>query len=221
MPDKSVSTTPYGAQTVIGVVGLGDMGGPIAKAILRGFPSVVYDLRQEAVDRLVAMGAQQAKTLQDLADRCEVAVVVVVTDKQVQQVVGEFLEHPGKLKTVIISSTILPGTVIALHTRAAGTGLDIVDAPVSGGGEKAEKGIISVLVGGDDAAVQRGWPVIMAFGKDVFHLGPAGAGSAGKLMTNLLSLGGNMLLLEAMQFAGAYGITEDAATAFLDRKSVV
>jgi 3-hydroxyisobutyrate dehydrogenase-like beta-hydroxyacid dehydrogenase len=219
MSERTSGLEPYTAETAVGIVGLGDMGAPIAKAILRGFPLAVYDLRQDAVDQLVAIGARPAKTLQDMADNCRVAVIVVLTDKQVRQVVDEFLKHPGKLETVIICSTILPGTVIELGTRATTTGFDIIDAPVSGGGEKAEKGIISVLVGGDEGAVKRCWPILAAFGKDLFHLGPVGAGSAGKLMTNLLSLGGNMLLLEAMQFAAAYGITEDAATTFLPTTS--
>jgi 3-hydroxyisobutyrate dehydrogenase-like beta-hydroxyacid dehydrogenase len=209
----------YSAETRVGAVGLGDMGGPIAKAIQRKFPVVAFDLRQEAVDELVAAGARSAGSLRELADSCEVIVVTVVTDSQVEKVVGEFLAHPGKLRDVIICSTILPGTVIALQQKAAAAGFDIIDAPVSGGGEKAEKGIISVLVGGEERAMKRCWPIIEAFGKDIFHLGPAGAGSAGKLITNLMSLGTNMLLLEAMELAGVHGITEDTVAEFLPTTS--
>ena len=211
---------PYSAETVVGAVGLGDMGAPIAKAILRKFPLVVSDLRQEAVDGLVAAGARRAESLRELADLCEVAVVIVVTDAQVNKVVGEFLDHPGKLQAVIICSTILPGTVMALSQKAEAAGLfNVIDAPVSGGGEKAEKGIISVLVGGEERITKRCWPVIEAFGKEIFHLGPAGAGSAGKLITNLMSLGTNMLLLEAMELANAHGITEDTVAEFLPTTS--
>jgi 3-hydroxyisobutyrate dehydrogenase-like beta-hydroxyacid dehydrogenase len=216
---EGLNERPYTAETMIGAVGLGDMGAPIAKAILRKFPLVVSDLRQEPVDRLVAAGARRAESLRELADLCEVAVVIVVTDAQVNKVVGEFLNHPGKLKAVIICSTILPGTVIALNQKAAAAGFDIIDAPVSGGGEKAEKGIVSVLVGGEQRITKYCWPIIEAFGKDIFHLGPPGAGSAGKLITNLMSLGTNMLLLEAMEFAGAHGITEDTVAEFLPTTS--
>jgi 3-hydroxyisobutyrate dehydrogenase-like beta-hydroxyacid dehydrogenase len=211
---------PYSTATKVGSVGLGDMGGPITKAILRRFPIIAFDLRQEALDNLVAAGAQSAASLHVLADSCEVAVVTVVTDKQVETVVGEFLAHPGKLRDVIICSTILPATVIKLHEKAVAAGsFNVIDAPVSGGGEKAEKGIISILVGGDAAAVKRSWPILEAFGKDIFHLGPAGAGATGKLITNMMSLGTNMLLLEAMELGRAHGVTEDAIATFLPTTS--
>ena len=199
----------------VGLVGIGDMGAGIAAAVLRHYPLVVNDLRQEAVDKIVAKGASRAGSLDALADQCQVAIVVVVTDEQVNQVVGEFLKHPGRLQTIIISSTILPATVIALDAQARKIGLDIVDAPVSGGTEKAQSGIITILVGGEQRAVAKCWPILQAFGKDIFHIGPAGAGSAGKLITNMMSLGTNMLLLEAMQLGDAYGITEDSVTEFL------
>ena len=204
---------------IVGVVGIGDMGAGIASAVLRHYPLVVNDLRKEAVDKFVAKGARSASSLEALADQCQVAIVVVISDDQVNQVVGEFLKHPGRLQTVIISSTILPSTVVALDAQARKIGLDIVDAPVSGGAEKAESGIITILVGGEQRAVTKCWPILQAFGKDIFHIGPAGAGSTGKLVTNMMSLGTNMLLLEAMQLADAYGITEDSVTEFLPQTS--
>jgi 3-hydroxyisobutyrate dehydrogenase len=94
-------------------------------------------------------------------------------------------------------------------------GLDLIDAPVSGGAEKASAGTITVLIGGDEAAVQRCWRIFESFGRGLFHLGPVGAGSAAKLVNNLLSLGGNMLILEAMQLADAYGLSEDVVTEFV------
>ena len=205
--------------TVVGAVGVGDMGGGIASAILRHYPLVVNDLRKEAVDKMVAKGARSASSLEDLADQCDVVVVIVLTDDQANQVVGAFLKHPGRLHTIIISSTILPSTVVALEAEARKVGLDLVDAPVSGGAEKAESGIITILVGGEQRAVEKCWPVLQAFGQDIFHIGPAGAGSTGKLITNMMSLGTNMLLLEAMQLADAYGITEDSVTEFLPNTS--
>ena len=201
--------------TVVGLVGLGDMGTGIATAIVRTFPLVVYDLRPEAVDRMVALGARAAQSLKALADQCDVVVVVVLNDKQVDQVVGDLLRHPGKIHTIIVSSTVLPSTVIALAENAREAGLDLFDAPVSGGAEKSSRGIITILIGGDEGPVRRCWPILEAFGKALFHIGPVGAGEAGKLANNLLSLAGNALVLEAMQLVGAYGISEDAATEFI------
>ena len=76
-----------------------------------------YSERKEAVEKLVALGARRGESLQALADQCEVIVLVVVDDKQVNQVVGELLRHPGKLHTIIVSSTVLPSTVVAQLKR--------------------------------------------------------------------------------------------------------
>jgi 3-hydroxyisobutyrate dehydrogenase len=210
---RSAAVAP--GNTTVGIVGLGDMGAAIASSIVRTFPVIAFDLRKEAVDKLVALGARRADSVQALADHCEIVVLVVVDDKQVNHVVGELLRHPGKLHTIIVSSTVLPSTVIALSEQASKVGLDLIDAPVSGGAERASVGTLTLLIGGEQAAVRRCWPILESFGRALFHLGPVGAGSAGKLVNNLLSLGGNILILEAMQLAEAYGISEDAVTEFI------
>ena len=201
--------------TVVGMVGIGDMGAALATSLLRSYSLVVFDLRAEAIQQMVKLGARAADSLQALSDQCDVVIVVVVDDKQVNQVVGELLRHPGKVHTIIVSSTVLPTTVIALAEQARAVGVDLIDAPVSGGAEKASRGIITVLVGGEEKPVQRCWPIFQAFGKCLFHIGPVGAGSAGKLVNNLFSLGGNMLILEGMQLARAYGISEETVTEFV------
>ncbi len=187
----------------------------IAASIVRTFRVIAFDLRAQAIDKLVALGVQRASSLRALADQCDVLIVVVVDDEQVRQVVGELVRHPGKLHTIIVSSTVLPSTVIALSEQAGKVGLDLIDAPVSGGPEKASRGILTVLIGGGQTPVRRCWRILESFGKGLFHVGPVGAGSAAKLVNNLLSLGGNMLILEAMQLADAYGISEDAVTEFV------
>ena len=200
----------------LGVIGLGDMGAAIATSLVRnGYDLVVFDLRPVAMEKLVALGARAATSPEALADECDAVILVVLNDDQVNHVVGGLLRHPGKLKSIIVSSTVLPVTVADLSETARGQGLDVIDAPVSGGAEKASRGTITVLIGGEEAAVKRCWPIFEAFGKHLFHIGPVGAGTAGKLVNNLLSLGGNILQLEAMQLAGAYGITEDAVTEFV------
>ena len=203
------------ADTVVGLVGLGDMGAAIATSVVRSFPLVVYDLRPEPVERLVALGARRAESLKALADECDAVIVVVLNDAQVNMVVGQLLEHTGKIHTIIISSTVLPSTTLALGEKAHKAGLDLIEAPVSGGADKATRGILTLLVGGGDRPVRRCWPILDAFGKDLYHIGPLGAGSAGKLVNNLVNLGGNMLILEAMELAGLYGITEDKVTEFV------
>ena len=207
------ATTP---DLIVGMIGLGDMGAAIASSILSsGLPMVVYDLRTEAVQALVAKGAQGTASVEALAERCDMVILVVVDDRQVRQVVAQLLAKPGKLKSIIVSATVLPGTVSDLAEEASKQGIALLDAPVTGGAEKASRGMITILVGGTPEAVRQCRPVFEAFGANIFHLGPPGAGSAGKLVNNLLSIGGNVLLLEAMDLARAYGITEDSVTEFV------
>lgn len=201
--------------TVVGMIGMGDMGAALAGSIMRRYSVIVFDLRAEAVEQMVRSGARAADSLEALSDQCDVVIVVVVNDKQVDQVVGDLLRHPGKIHTIIVTSTVLPTTVIALGEQARAIGVDLIDAPVTGGADKASRGIITVLIGGDEKPVQRCWPVFQSFGKALFHIGPVGAGSAGKLVNNLFSLGGEMLILEGMQLARAYGISEEAVTEFV------
>jgi len=212
-PNKRNDAT---SDLTIGMIGLGDMGAAIASSILRsGLPMIVYDLRPEAVEALAAKGARAAESIEALDEACDTVILVVVDDHQVREVTGRLLANSGKLKSIIVSATVLPGTVSDLADEAAKQGIALLDAPVTGGAEKASRGIITILVGGTPEAVEQNRPVLEAFGMNIFHLGPAGAGSAGKLVNNLLSLGGNILLLEAMELARAYGITEDSVTEFV------
>jgi 3-hydroxyisobutyrate dehydrogenase-like beta-hydroxyacid dehydrogenase len=221
MPDSMTAVSGEGsgagaAGMSVGMIGLGDMGTGIATSLLRnGVDLAVCDLRAEAVERLVARGARVAPSLEAVAAECDFALLVVVDDRQVRTVVEALLRTPGRLRTIIISSTVLPETVVDLAATAREKGIEMIDAPVAGGAEKASRGTITVLIGGADETVRRCRSILEAFGGNLFHVGPLGAGSAAKLANNLLSLGGNMLQLEAMQLVGAYGITEDAATEFL------
>lgn len=197
------------------MVGIGDMGAALAESALRnGADLVVFDLRAEAVDQMVAKGARAATSLQQLAEQCEAVILVVVTDKQVDDVADTLLRNPGKLRTIIVSSTILPSTVIALAGRAREKNIEVIDAPVSGAADKAARGMVTVMIGGETDTVQSCWPIFRSIGKNLYHIGPTGAGQVGKLVNNMLSLGGNMLQLEAMELARAYGISEDKVTEY-------
>src|SRR5580658_11051172 len=98
MMQKTSTGDPIAAvcpdDTIVGIVGLGDMGAAIATSIVRTFPVIAFDLRAEAVDKLVALGVRRADSLEALANQCDVLIVVVVDDEQVMQVVGELARHP-------------------------------------------------------------------------------------------------------------------------------
>jgi 3-hydroxyisobutyrate dehydrogenase len=200
---------------VVGMVGIGDLGATVAASILRKHAHIAFDPRPGAVEELAALGVRGTDSLEVLADRCDVVILAVWNEQQLSHIVGELLGHPGRLHTIIVSSMVLPGTVISLSEQAVKVGLDLIDAPVSGGAEQAAHGNMTVLIGGGQTAVHRCRPILGAFGGRLFHIGPVGAGSVATLVNNLLSVGGNMLILEAMQLADAYGISEDAVTEFV------
>jgi 3-hydroxyisobutyrate dehydrogenase len=213
-PPGSRSLDPQ--NSVVGVVGLGAMGSGIARSLLRAdFDVVVADLRPEAVQVLVAEGAKAAVDLADLAARCDAVLVVVLDDKQVTDVVAGLAGAPGRLQAIIVNSTVMPETVRRLARQVEPAGITLLDAAVSGGAEKSALGTLTVLVGGAPGDVECCRPLISAIASNIFHVGPTGAGSAGKLVNNLLALGGYVLQMEAMQLADAYGISEDAAVNFI------
>ena len=199
----------------VAVVGVGLMGRGLATSLLTaGFEVVVCDRRPEAVAPLVELGALAAE-LDDVPDLCDVALVVVLDDKQVVDVADHLLRADRRLRTVIVCSTVLPSTVTALAERAAGIGVGVADATLSGGSEKSALGTLTLFVGADEELAESCADVFEAVGTNVFVVGPPGAGSAAKLVNNLISMGGYLLNLEAMQLAASYGMTEESVTEFV------
>ena len=192
------------------------MGAKMARAVVEhGFEARVFDRRREPLDELADLGAKVASSLEELSRATNVISVVVVNDEQVRDVISTMIETAQAGTVFIVHSTVRPSTVIDLAVLAQSCGMDVVDAGVTGGPEKAELGRLTLLIGGSDESVRRCWPLLEAMGANLFHLGPPGAGVAGKLVNNLLSIGGYALQLEAMELARAYGIEEETATSFL------
>jgi 3-hydroxyisobutyrate dehydrogenase-like beta-hydroxyacid dehydrogenase len=204
----------------VGVVGLGNMGGAIARSLLRaGIPVLAWDTSAAALDALVAGGAVAAVSLADLAGRCQLIMIVVVTDEQVRQVAGEILTAAAPGTCLVVHSTVRPTTVTDLAERAADRGIGVVDAGCGGGAELAEQGRLTLFIGGDDSDVKRCLPVFEAISEYRFHVGPPGAGEAAKLVNNLMSIATYAINLEAMQLGAAYGLTEDTITTFVTPRS--
>src|SRR5277367_1983764 len=119
---------------IVGVVGLGNMGGAIARSMAReGFNLHVFDVRKEAMDALVEKGATAAASLEDLASKARVISIVVVSDEQVKEV-GNILLNSAKPGTAImIHSTIRPSTVVDLAAEGKKKNVDVFDCSVNGG----------------------------------------------------------------------------------------
>ena len=197
----------------VGIVGVGNMGGAIARSVLRnGFQLTVFDLRTSAVDELVQLGGTAAESVEDVAARSKVVSVVVVSDDQVRDV-GRIIVDAAKPGTcVLVHSTVRPGTVVELATLGERKDVTVMDVSVNGGNEKATLGTLTLMVGGPEDKVRYCWPLFEAFGLNIFHMGPVGSGVVGKLVNNLIALGSYALQLEAMRLARSYGLEEDDVT---------
>ena len=206
------------ASTSVGLVGLGNLGLPLASTLVRaGWSLTVLDVVPDRVQTLVGRGAAAVKAVSDLAD-CDVLVLVVPDDAAV----GGILDGPdGYLaagrrgRAVVVHSTVLPETAQRLAGVAAERGVGFVDAPVSGGAERAEAGTLAVMAGGDDAAVAHVRPLLDAVGDPVLHVGPVGAGAATKLANQLTMFANLAGVYEAIDFAAAHGVTADGLVAAL------
>ena len=190
----------------VGVIGLGIMGAPMARNLLRAGHEVVVHGRSPArVEALVGLGASAAPSPSALAARVEAVVTSLPDGPDVEQVVagpdGILAGAPPRL-LVIDTSTIAPDVARSLAERAAARGVDFLDAPVSGGQQGAVDGTLSIMVGGDAGAVVRARPVLDAIGRKVTHMGAPGQGQMTKLVnqvvgaTTLAAVAEGLLLAE-------------------------
>ncbi|MEZ5149579.1 NAD(P)-dependent oxidoreductase [Rhodococcus zopfii] len=194
----------------VGYIGLGNMGAPMAERLLE-WPGglTVLDTRPEAVEPFTAAGAAAAANAAELAAGCDVISVTVLDDAQVRDVVT----GPGGLLT-----TARPGTVIAVHSTisdatavdlaavCAERGVDLVDAPVSGGAAGARKGTLAVMVGADEAAFAKVREPFTTWAGLVIYAGPVGSGTRMKLARNLLHFISFNAAAEAQRLAEAAGL---------------
>jgi 3-hydroxyisobutyrate dehydrogenase-like beta-hydroxyacid dehydrogenase len=209
----AASGTQIGRDNQIGIVGVGNMGGSISRSILRGgFPLRVFDLSASAVADLVALGATAADSLAELAASCDVISVVVVSDDQVKDVGATILANAKPGTSVMVHSTVRASTVVDLEIEAAKKGIHVLDVAVNGGQEKASRGTLTLMVGGDETVARGLWPLLESFGESIFYMGPTGSGVVAKLINNLIALGSYALQLEGMRLGAAYGLEEDAIT---------
>jgi 2-hydroxy-3-oxopropionate reductase len=167
------------------------MGKPMALNILRaGFALTVYDLRQEPVRELAAMGARAADSSRGVAQAADVIAVAVVDDQQVKAV---FCGDEGLLQSarpgavIAVHSTIRPRTITELAGIAEQQGVAVIDAPVSGGEAGARSKALSYLVGGDSQAFARCRDVFATSAAEIFHMGPLGSGAAAKMIVQVVT----------------------------------
>jgi 3-hydroxyisobutyrate dehydrogenase-like beta-hydroxyacid dehydrogenase len=196
---------------VVGFVGLGSQGGPMARRIVEaGFPLVLWARRAEALAAYADTAARTALDLDDLGAHCDIVAICVVDDAGVRQVFDAVLPAMRPGTRVIIHSTIHPDTCKTLAAEAAALGVALVDAPVSGGGPGAAAGTLTVMVGGAEADVAAVRPVFETFSGLIAHLGGVGAGQLAKLVNNA-QMAANMAIADAgLGAAAALGLDRAA-----------
>ncbi len=194
--------------TRVGFVGLGNIGKPMALrlAAAEGIDLCVYDVAREPLVELEAAGAGVAESVAALAARSEVVCVMVRDDDQVRDVLGGILGAAVDGLTVVIHSTVAPGTPAELADLAAPHGIRVVDAPVSGGAMGAADGTLAIMVGGPDDAFAAARPALDVLGTKVVHAGPIGAGTRFKLARNLMHFVAFTAAGEAQRLAEAAGL---------------
>ncbi len=196
--------------TVTLFLGLGRMGAPMARLHAAAFPTRVYDVFPEAAAAVAA--ASDAVAVTDLAAEgaeADVVILMLPTSRHVEDALqgdrGLFARLPEGALVIDMGSSE-PASTRALAAAAADLGLSYVDAPVSGGISKAETGELTIMVGGEGAAVDRAMPHLRSVGTSIVHVGPAGAGHAAKALNNLVSATNIAAATEAVIVAKHFGI---------------
>ena len=199
----------------IGFIGLGIMGSGMARNLLKaGFPVRVWNRTASRMDPLVAEGAEAGSSPADVAAHTDIIITCVSDTPDVEEVIlGEqgviHGARPGAL--VIDMSTISPQATIEIAQKLQEKGIHMLDAPISGGSEGAQRGTLSIMVGGDPEQVERAMPVFQAMGKAITHVGGHGAGQTVKLVNQILVVGNCLAMCEALVFAQAGGVDLEKA----------
>jgi len=171
----------------IGFIGLGNMGGRMTRRIVDGGEPVLgFDMNAAAVE---AAGAKLAGSGAEVVAGSDVVLLSLPDSKVVERVVLDpaFLAalRPGMV--VVDLSTAAPSSTQRIHARLQESGVEYIDAGISGGAAAAEKGTLTLMVGGDAAALERVKPIMAHFATNVFHMGASGSGHSTKLLNNFLN----------------------------------
>ena len=194
----------------VGFAGLGTMGAAMAANLLRaGFPLTVWNRTAGRAEPLRSAGAGVAATPRELAAATDVVVCCLSDTPDVEAVLfsSDGLAAGGRTGSLIVDcSTISPSATRGFGARLAEHGIGFVDAPVSGGSEGAQRGTLTIMVGGEDAAVERAQPVLAAMGSTITHMGPVGTGQATKAVNQVIISGTYLGVAEGLVLAMQAGL---------------
>lgn len=198
----------------IGFIGLGTMGAPMARRLVQaGHDVAVHNRTRSREEPLAALGAARAKDPRSCAQDRDVVFTMVSDTPDLEAVVmGEAgAAHGLEPGSVLVDmSTVSPAATRRLAEELKARGVDMLDAPVSGGSEGAEKGTLSIMVGGDAGALERVRPLLEVLGKTITHIGPSGAGQVAKAVNQVVIAGTYASVAEGMALAQRSGVDTGA-----------
>ncbi len=197
----------------IGFIGLGEMGNPMSRNLLKaGFNVTVYDtIRARTID-VEKAGAKRARSCADMAANCDVIILMVADANDARKALfrrrGVWeTAKPGT--TVILMSTIDPYFCQEVAAKGKAKGIDVLDVPVSGAGLPVREGTLVFFAGGDKAVLDKCMPVLMAMGKKVFHMGGVGMGEVAKICKNYITFINSLVLSDCIKLASRAGLNLD------------
>jgi 3-hydroxyisobutyrate dehydrogenase len=198
------------SDTRVGFCGMGTMGAAMAANLARaGFPLTVWNRTAGRADLPVSLGATEAASPAQLATGSDIVVICVSDTPDVEAVLFGPDGVSAGIRSdslVVDCSTIAPTATREFSARLAGQGVALVDAPVSGGSEGAQQGTLTIMVGGEEADVERARPVLAAMGRTITHMGPVGAGQATKAVNQVILAGTYLGVAEGIVLAIKAGL---------------
>lgn len=193
----------------VGFIGLGIMGKPMAKNLLKaGYALKVFDLSQAAVEELGACGAQMCNSVGEAAQSCDIIITMLPNSPHVRQVVlekGGVMDYANPGTLVVDMSSIAPEATKEIQAALAKKGIRMIDAPVSGGEPKAIDGTLAIMVGGEEKDFEEAKPFFEVMGASYTLVGPIGSGNTCKLTNQIIVALNIAALAEGLTFAKKAG----------------
>jgi len=194
----------------VGFIGLGIMGKPMALNLIRGgYPLWVHSRRVESMEPLAAAGARVCASPEEAARAADITFIMVSDTREVEQVIlgpNGVLAGARPGAAVVVMSTVSPEFARTLADKLSAQGIEMLDAPVSGGEPEAASGALTIMAGGKPEVFERVKPILETLGKNIVHVGPGGTGQLAKACNQIvvtLALEG---VAEAFAFARKNGV---------------
>lgn len=203
----------------VGYIGLGVMGGALARRMLKSRPVTVFDLNKTAVESLVDDGAIAAGSGAELAEYCDVVFLCLPRSEQVETALFGPDELALKLRkgSVIVDQTSgNPDTTREIAVKLSELGIEMLDAPVSGGAKGAADGTIAIMTGGKASTLARVRPILEQISPNIFPCGEVGAGQVMKLLNNTISVCNRIAMLEGVALGMRNGLDLSVMTDVLN-----